>query len=371
MRKIRVLVVDDSTVIRRLLSDALNADPSVDVAATAANGKIALAKIPQINPDIITLDMEMPEMDGLTTLTELRKLYPKLPVIMFSTLTQRGAQSTLEALARGANDYVTKPANVGSVNAAIQNVQNELLPKIKMFCPGIATKPAPIAKLAAGVNRLSGYAAPSTLNAAKPSRIDMVVIGSSTGGPNALSAVLPRIPVDFPVPILIVQHMPPIFTAHLAERLNQQSLIHVHEAADGDIIEPGGAWIAPGDFHMTIRRQGTQLRASLNKETPENSCRPAVDVLFRSAAQIFGANTLSIVLTGMGQDGQRGCGVIRDAGGRVLVQDEATSVVWGMPGSVANAGLSHQVLPLNRIADEIILQTQTGRTTRSFAKAGT
>jgi two-component system chemotaxis response regulator CheB len=371
MRKIRVLVVDDSTVIRRLLSDALNADPSIEVAATAANGKIALAKIPQINPDIITLDMEMPEMDGLTTLTELRKLYPKLPVIMFSTMTQRGAQSTLEALSRGANDYVTKPANVGSVNAAIQNVQTELLPKIKMFCPGIAMKPAPIARPVIGVNRLSGFTAPNPSKPIHPRRIDVVVMGASTGGPNALSAVLPRIPVDFPVPILIVQHMPPVFTAHLAERLNQQSKIHVHEAVDGDNIEAGGAWIAPGDFHMTIRRQGTHLKASLNKETPENSCRPAVDVLFRSVAQTFGANTLGVVMTGMGHDGQRGAGVVRDAGGLILVQDEATSVVWGMPGSVANAGLAHQVVPLNRIADEILLHMQTGRTTRSLNKAGT
>lgn len=367
MRKIRVLIVDDSTVIRRLLSDALVADPAIEIAGIAANGKIALSKIPQINPDIITLDMEMPEMDGLTTLVELRKLYPKLPVIMFSTLTHRGAESTLDALAKGANDYVAKPANVGSVNAAIQSVQKELLPKIKQFCSWASPE---IPNAARPINRLNSAASPIVQSGSKPGRVDIVVIGSSTGGPNALSTVLPKIPANFPVPILIVQHMPPIFTTHLAARLNQLATIHVHEAADGDLLEPGGAWIAPGNSHLTMRRQGTQLKAVLNQETPENSCRPAVDVLFRSAAELFGPNVLSVVLTGMGQDGQRGCGVIRQAGGRVIVQDEATSVVWGMPGAVANAGHAHQIVPIEKIADEIILQTLSGRTVRTLEKVG-
>ena len=371
MRKIRVLIVDDSTVIRRLLSDALATDPAIEIAGIAANGRIALSKIPQLNPDIITLDMEMPEMDGLTTLVEIRKLYPKLPVIMFSTLTQRGAESTLDALAKGANDYVTKPANVGSVNAAIQSVQSDLLPKLKQFCKW-SVPVAPNSNIPSGsfgpAKRLTTY---DSNGNTRPSRVDIVVIGTSTGGPNALSTVLPKIPLDFPVPILIVQHMPPIFTTHLASRLNQLSKIHVHEAAEGDLLTPGGAWIAPGNFHMTLRRQGAQLKAVLNQEQPENSCRPAVDVLFRSASELFGPNVLSVVMTGMGQDGARSCGTIRQAGGRVVVQDEATSVVWGMPGAVANAGHAHQIVPLQRIADEIILQTQSGRTVRTLAKAGT
>lgn len=371
MRKIRVLIVDDSTVIRRLLSDALATDPAIEVAGIAANGKIALGKIAQINPDIVTLDMEMPEMDGLTTLVELRKLYPKLPVIMFSTLTQRGAEATLDALANGANDYVTKPANVGSVNAAIQNVQNELIPKIKLFCPWStpagARPSTPVANaLSASSNRIPILTPPS-----KPNRVDVVVVGTSTGGPNALSAVLPMLPADFPVPILIVQHMPPIFTSHLAARLDQLSNVRVREAADGDLLEPGGAWIAPGNYHMTIKRQGTQIKLALNQEPPENSCRPAVDVLFRSAAETFGANTLSVVMTGMGQDGQRGSASVRDAGGRVIVQDEASSVVWGMPGSVALAGLAHQIVPLNRIADEILLHARSSKTARSLEKVAT
>jgi two-component system, chemotaxis family, protein-glutamate methylesterase/glutaminase len=369
MRKIRVLIVDDSTVIRRLLSDALSADPGIEIAGIAANGKIALSKIPQVNPDIITLDMEMPEMDGLTTLVELRKLYPKLPVIMFSTLTQRGAEATLEAMAKGANDYVTKPANVGSVNAAIQSVQVELLPKIKQFCKW-ATPPSanPVRPLAQPA-RLFPSSNPTS--SGKVNRVDLVVIGTSTGGPNALSTVIPQIPANFPVPILIVQHMPPIFTKHLAERLNQLSNIDVHEAAQGDVLEAGGAWVAPGNFHMTVRRQGTQLRAVLNQDPLENSCRPAVDVLFRSAAELFGSNLLSVVMTGMGQDGQRGCDAVRQAGGYVIVQDEPTSVVWGMPGSVANAGHAHQILPLQEIANEIILRTRSGKSVRTLERSAT
>lgn len=370
MRKIRVLIVDDSTVIRRLLSDALAVDPAIEIAGVAANGKIALSKIPQVNPDIVTLDMEMPEMDGLETLVELRKLYPKLPVIMFSTLTQRGAESTLEALAKGANDYVTKPANVGSVNAAIQSVQCELIPKIKQFCNWTVPSNLNSCKNASLINRASGIVTANSRFGSKPCRVDIVVIGSSTGGPNALSTLLPAFSASFPVPILIVQHMPPIFTKHLADRLNQQSSLHVHEAVAGDLLEPGGAWIAPGNFHMTLRRQGTQLKVVLNQGLPENSCRPAVDVLFRSAAEVFGANVLSVVLTGMGQDGMRGSRIVREAGGRVLVQDEATSVVWGMPGSVANAGYADKIVPLQRIAEEITIQTQAGRNARSFAKAG-
>lgn len=370
MRKIRVLIVDDSTVIRRLLTNALTSDPAIEIAGVAANGKIALAKIPQVAPDIITLDMEMPEMDGLTTLVEIRKLYPKLPVIMFSTLTQSGAEATIEALTKGANDYAAKPSNVGSVTAAIETVVQELVPKIKQFCNWTSK---PVANAIGRSNLLdrsnqSTFARP--LNQAKPSRVEIVVIGVSTGGPNALTAMLPKLPVNFPVPVLIVQHMPPVFTKHLADRLNQLCNLHVHEAVDGEPLVAGGAWLAPGNFHMTVRRQGPQLKAILNQEQPENSCRPAVDVLFRSAAGLFGANVLSVVMTGMGQDGQRGCEAIRRAGGRVIVQDEATSVVWGMPGAVANAGLANKILPLSKIADEIILQTSSSRTGNKTVTAG-
>jgi len=367
MRKIRVLVVDDSTVIRRLLTDSLASDPDLEVAGTAANGKIALAKIPQINPDVITLDMEMPEMDGITTLVEIRKLYPKLPVIMFSTLTQRGVEATLNALAKGANDYVTKPANVGSVTAAMQNVRNELVPKIKAFCPWFAKCQIAKPPLRASIQPKSSVQSKPS----ESSRIDIVAIGSSTGGPNALQAVLSKIPADFPVPIVIVQHMPPVFTKHLADRLHQLTSLTVVEAKRGDTIFPGGVWIAPGDYHMTLSRVGTSVQVDLNQGTPENSCRPAVDVWFRSVNEMFGPNVLSVVLTGMGQDGARGCEAIRNAGGRVFAQDEETSVVWGMPGAVAQAGLADKILPLDKIADEIVRETVQGRKARILEKVGT
>ncbi len=357
MRKIRVLVVDDSTVIRRLLSDSLTSDPQIEVCGVAANGKIALAKIPQMNTDILTLDMEMPEMDGIATLVEVRKLYPKLPVIMFSTLTQRGAEATMDALAKGANDYVTKPANVGSVGAAMQSVRDELIPRIKAFCPW--TTPVhilPVRKQPCKTNLTA---------TATSKRIDAVVIGSSTGGPNALQSLLTEFPADFPVPILIVQHMPPIFTKHFSDRLNQLCALTVTEASHGDTIGSGGVWIAPGDHHMQLARIGTNLRVSLDQGTPENSCRPAVDVLFRSAAAAFGGNLLSVVLTGMGQDGTRGCQTVHDAGGSIIVQDQDTSIVWGMPGSVANAGLADKILPLQRIAAEINSRVAHGRTIRA------
>lgn len=357
MKRIRVLIVDDSTVIRRLLSDSLSSDPHLEVAATAANGKIALAKIPHINPDVVTLDIEMPEMDGIATLVELRKRYPKLPVIMFSTLTMRGAEKTFDALSKGANDYVAKPANVGSVTAAMQSVRNELAPKIKALCPWWSDSVAQIFQpdsAATASGHTSQLTKPAAMRHGPSERIDVVAIGASTGGPNALQTVVSQLPADFPVPIVLVQHMPPVFTKHLANRLNQVSQLNVFEGQQGDTIGPGGVWVAPGDFHMKVVRSGTQVKLDLNQGTPENSCRPAVNVLFRSVEEIYGGNVLAVVLTGMGEDGARGCQLIHDRGGRVLIQDQASSVVWGMPGAVARAGLADWQLPLGQISDQIL-----------------
>lgn len=364
MSKIRVLVVDDSVVIRKLLSDILGADPEIELAGTAPNGKIALAKLPQLNPDLVTLDIEMPEMDGLQTLPELRKAYPKLPVIMFSTLTERGASATLDALARGATDYVTKPANVGSVAAAIQNVTEQLIPRIKSLCRHKLSQSS-TTSIVRSV-RPSGVRTASLV----PRRFEAVVIGSSTGGPQALSAVLPLLPANFPAPILVVQHMPPVFTQHLAARLDQQCALKVSEAVDGDAVVPGRILIAPGNVHLEVQRQGPFVKAVLHQGPPENSCRPAVDVLFRSAAKTFGRNCLSVVLTGMGQDGMRGAEAIVAAGGTSLAQDEATSVVWGMPRAVVEAGWSDLTLPLPKIAAELMrLTTCAGLTTRAVQGA--
>jgi two-component system chemotaxis response regulator CheB len=354
MPKIRVLVVDDAVVMRKLISEVLARDPGLEVAGIAANGHIALQKITQVNPDVITLDVEMPEMDGLATLRELRKTHPKLPVIMFSTTTTRGAATTLDCLSAGATDYVAKPANVGSVTDSIERLQNELVTKIKVHCRDVAAsvwtgppKGAVFPPAPACPPHLHGHTEP-----------EVVCVGASTGGPNALVEVFKRIPKEFPLPLLIVQHMPPVFTAMLAERLTALGGVPVCEATEGLRVLPGNAYIAPGGKHMEVRRMGLNLFLHVQEEPPENSCRPSVDVLFRSAALAYGPHVLAVVMTGMGQDGLRGCEWIKERGGRVLAQDEASSVVWGMPGYVAQAGLADKVLPLNQIAGEIIRQTR-------------
>ncbi len=354
MSPIRILVVDDSIVIRKLLSDTLSGDRALEVVATASDGRIALAKIPLLKPDLITLDIEMPVMNGLETLAAVRKLYPKLPVIMFSTLTEHGAAATLDALSLGASDYATKPTNTGSPAVAIERIRVELIPKIKALC-GVA----PLKLLPLPLSRPA-----SRRRARSNARLEVVAIGTSTGGPNALAEVLPRIAPDFPVPIVVVQHMPPIFTRLLAERLASRSAIPVEEGSAGVDLTPGRAWIAPGNFHMSVVRAGLRRRLSLNQGLPENSCRPAVDVLFRSVAQAYGPNVLGVVMTGMGSDGVLGAQEIRNAGGDVIIQDEASSVVWGMPGLVHASGLDDAAYPLDQLAAEITRRVLQGRGSR-------
>ncbi len=335
--------MDDSVVVRKVLSDVLGADPELQVVGSAASGYLALAKIPQLNPDLITLDIEMPGIDGLQTLKQIRQLYPKLPVIMFSTLTERGASATLEALSLGASDYATKPSNSDSSIGAREHVRVELIPKIKSLAGAGTVLPA------------RSLARPPLISSRSAHKnIDIVAIGTSTGGPNALAAVLPVIPADLPVPVVIVQHMPPLFTRLLAERLDTFSPLKVREGQAGQKLEPGQAWIAPGGYHMTLARKGTDVVLALNEDPPENSCRPAVDVLFRSVAEVYGPNVLGIVLTGMGADGLRGAQRIREVGGEIFVQDEASSVVWGMPGAVVTAGQADQIYPLDKIGGEVV-----------------
>lgn len=347
MKKIRILIVDDSVVVRRTVSDELSRDPSLEVVGTAANGKIALARLTQLNPDLVILDVEMPEMDGLETLREIRKSHPKLPVIMFSSLTEFGAATTVEALALGASDYFAKPSNAVGLEASLRVIRNELIPSIKTLCPtSNVLPPAKRSIPRIGMN----------------TKVEIVAIGTSTGGPNALAELFKRFPATFPVPILIVQHMPATFTKLLAERMSAHSGIRVREAVPGDIILPGHCWIAPGNYHLTVERTGAECRLRTNQDPPENSCRPAADVLFRSVATAFGPSVLGVVLTGMGQDGLRGCEAIREAGGQILVQNEESSVVWGMPGAVARAGLADRVLPLTSLADEIMRRVTGSRT---------
>lgn len=352
MRHVRVLVVDDSVVVRRVVSDVLSADPAIDVVGVAAHGGIALHKLAQLAPDAVTLDIEMPELDGLATLREIRKTHPTLPVIMFSTLTARGAEATLEALALGANDYVTKPSHVGQVDEAVQHIREQLLPRIKVFCGIAETAPADV------------QAEPGVVFTAPPSSprpVAAVGIGVSTGGPNALATVLPALPADLPVPVFIAQHMPPVFTASLAERLDATGPMSVREAVDGAVAQEGEVWIAPGGHHLSVEPHGTQLRVRVHQDPPVNSCRPSADVLFASLAGTCGPGTLGLILTGMGCDGLAGCRTVREAGGQVFVQDRATSTVWGMPGYVARNGLADGAWPIDEIAGEVVRRVRVGR----------
>ena len=361
MAPIRIVVVDDSVVIRKVLCEVLSGDPQIEVVGTASNGRLGLAKIEQLHPDLITLDVEMPVLDGLKTLAELRKLYPKLPVVMFSTVTERGAGATLDALSLGASDYATKPHNISGAAEAVAAIRSELIPKIKALCPDRSKKiapalpptPRPVTPVAKSIRHPSVH-----------HRIEIVTIGTSTGGPNALGEVLPRIPKDFPVPIVLVQHMPPIFTRLLAERLSAHSEIPVQEGSAGTMLAPGHAWIAPGNFHMTVKRAGVGVRLDLDQGPLENSCRPAVDALFRSVAEAYGPNVLGVVMTGMGSDGVVGARHIRERSGEVIVQDEESSVVWGMPGLVHADGQADAVYPLNQLGQEItrrVLQSRMPR----------
>lgn len=346
MEKIRVLVVDDSVVIRSTLREVFAADPTFEVAGVAANGRIAVAMLDQVNPDLVTLDVEMPEMNGLDTLTAIRSRHPKLPVIMFSTLTARGAAETIEALSRGATDYVTKPVDAANFQQAVQQIREQLLPRARELSVRNGQSKTTIARPGAMSTRRPPKAAFAPVEA--------VVIGASTGGPNALTKVFSSIPGDFPVPVLVVQHMPPVFTRFLAERLSACGGITVREAVSGIAVVGGEAWIAPGDHHLAMLHKGGRAYLVTQQDPPEHSCRPSVDVLFRSAAEIYGRGLLAVIMTGMGQDGLAGCERVRNNGGRVLVQDQATSVVWGMPGFVANAGLADEVLPIEQIGPEIM-----------------
>jgi two-component system, chemotaxis family, protein-glutamate methylesterase/glutaminase len=346
--KKRVLIVDDAVVVRKTLSDAVSRDAALEVAGVASNGRLALAKFPLLKPDIVLLDIEMPEMDGLETVRELRKIDWRVPIIMFSTLTEHGASATLEALALGATDYVTKPSNT-DMAGTLDTVSRDLIPRIRALChlPEISTAAESLELPAAPIVRKPRLLTP----------VQIVAIGVSTGGPDALARMLPTLPANLPVPVVIAQHMPPIFTTMLAARLAAKSSLPVRECKSGEPLTPGCAYVAPGDFHMIVSNEGGELCLRTHQGAKENYCRPSVDVLFRSVAQVYGARTLAIVLTGMGQDGVKGCEILGGLGARIVVQDEATSVVWGMPGFVARRGLADKIVPLDQIASEIVRAT--------------
>ncbi|MBN1094548.1 chemotaxis response regulator protein-glutamate methylesterase [Blastococcus sp. TML/M2B] len=345
MKPIRVMVVDDSVVVRKIVTDVLSEDPGIEVVGTAVNGKVALSKLAALAPDLITMDIEMPEMNGIEAVRAIRGSRNRVPIIMFSTLTERGATATLDALSAGANDYVTKPANVGSVAQSMESVREQLIPKIK----ALTGRPVGPVRTAAPIPP-PRPAPPRATPTKKPA---VLVIGSSTGGPEALAKLLPQLPATLPVPVLVVQHMPPVFTRQFAQRLDRLCALRVVEATDGVPLQPGTVHLAPGDHHLLVRPGRGAHTTGLTQGPPENFCRPAVDPLFRSAVAAYDGAVLGLVLTGMGSDGRNGAAEIRAAGGTVLAQDQATSVVWGMPGAVTQAGLADEVLPLDRIAEAL------------------
>jgi two-component system, chemotaxis family, protein-glutamate methylesterase/glutaminase len=370
-RPIRVLVVDDSVVARRFVSARLEADPEIEVVGTASNGRLALQRIDRDPPDVVILDDEMPEMRGRDILKVLRARHPTVAVVMFSGTFHSGPLGTFDALSLGADDGVAKPgAGAGRIEHD-HPVWAELLDKAKKAFHrpdrggtniAVAAAETPRAARDNPASRRGTQASPPPPTRASPPRPArtsppptshdaVAIIASSTGGPEALGTVFAGLPATFPLPIVVVQHMPPTFTRLLAERLDRSSALLVREATDDAVLEPGHAWIAPGDHHVRIHRDLLRARLRLDQGPPENSCRPAADPLFRSAVDAYGGHVLALVLSGMGQDGLAGCTHVADVRGHIIVQDEATSVVWGMPGYVARAGLADQVLPLPSIAD--------------------
>jgi two-component system, chemotaxis family, protein-glutamate methylesterase/glutaminase len=358
---ISVLVVDDSAVIRRLITEVLATDPQIKVVDTAINGQVALEKIERLKPDLVTLDIEMPVLDGLNTLRRLRPKWPRLPVIMFSTLTVGGGTATLNALAAGASDYVTKPSNVGSFAESRASVQRELIPRIHALVKHAR---------AAGTQSSAGQVRrPPAVPAARAGRLAVCAVGCSTGGPDAMTKLVAALPGSLSVPVVVVQHMPAIFTKLFAERLNRMTSLAVVEAEDSQPVTPGRVYVAPGGRHLEVVRRGAAVLTRLHDGPPENHCRPAVDVLFRSVSSVYGRDALAVVLTGMGQDGKEGARVLRAAGAEIVVQDEESSVVWGMPGAIAGAGLADAVLPIPDLANHIASRAAAGSTRRSVAVA--
>ena len=354
--RIRVLVVDDSAVIRKIVTEALGADPQVEIVGIANDGRAAVTKVDELRPDAVTMDIEMPNMNGIEAVRAIKKKHPRLPIVMFSTLTERGASATLDALAAGASDYVTKPSNVGNFAESQRNIREQLIPKLKALCATRRAAAGPSGAPAAPVRA----AVPPSQRKPRTGPFGVLAIGSSTGGPDALAQVLPLLPASLAVPVVVVQHMPPLFTRLLAQRLDATCPLTVVEAAEGEPIVPGKIVIAPGGKHLVVKRSGAAVVARLTEDPPENFCRPAVDVLFRSVSQVYGDRVLACVLTGMGRDGEKGAGVIRAAGGEVYAQDEATSVVWGMPGAVASAGQADKILPLPRIGTDLATALSRG-----------
>ncbi len=353
--KLRVMVVDDTIVYRKIISDVLAGFPDVEVVGTASNGKIALSRIESLKPDLITLDVEMPVMDGVTTLEEIQARKLNVGVVMVSTLTKRGSDTTMKALELGAFDFITKPDRE-SREENIKILQTALTPRIKHFLRRLGLKKE---KPAAKTRTPSRTAAPmpqtAVVTRAVHEKSSIVAIGISTGGPNALTRMLPMLPGNLGVPVIIVQHMPPIFTRSLAESLDQKCALRVKEAEDGEIMRENTVYIAPGGKQTKVVTGAAQKEIiRITDDPPENNCKPAADYLFRSVAREYKSKVTGVIMTGMGNDGTLGLKVMKSFGAVVIGQDEETSVVFGMPKIAYEAGVVDMLIPLDKIAAEIV-----------------
>ena len=339
---VRVLVVDDSAIARGLITRLIETDAAIKVMGSAPNGEAALSELSRREVDIVVLDIEMPVMDGLTALPLILAAHPAIKVLIASTLSRRNAEISLRALQLGAADYIAKPdGGLGSSD----EFKRDLIAKIKALAP--VARPAPPVRAEAPP---AATKAPATAPRFSPRPVPTVLaIGASTGGPPALLKLFESLKGAVTQPIFLTQHMPPTFTTLLGEQLTRTGGRDCREGVDGEIVSPDRCYIAPGGFHMTVVAEPPGPTIRLNQDAPESFCRPAVDPMFRSLASVYGPGVLGLMLTGMGADGAKGCVALADAGGRFVVQDEATSVVWGMPGAAANTGRAEKILPLDEI----------------------
>lgn len=380
-RPLRVLAADDSAVMRGIMRTLFQRHaesgrselPKMELIGVARDGVECLESVEALGPDVLVLDLEMPRLNGLDVLDRLRSKKQLLPVIMCSSHTEKGARATLDALMRGASDYVMKPTAQRDFESALSSLSNQILPKIA----ALASDKKPRRDTSDSRSKRDTYNEMGRRHDAPSSPVEVVVIGVSTGGPAALEYLLPRLASDLPVPVLIVQHMPKLFTNVLAERLDRCSGLRVEEAYHGQVLRPGTVLLAPGDSHMEVApqlfstwgdaRRPRGARVRLHDQEPRNHCRPSADYLFWSAARMYGAGTLALVLTGMGSDGLDGAREVYERGGVVLAQDEATSAVWGMPGRVTEAGITQATLPLDALAREVNQRVNAGRQPRPEA----
>ncbi len=342
-KKVKVLVVDDSFLMRKIISDAINSDPNLEVVYKAKNGQEGLQKILELKPDIVTLDINLPIMNGLSVLQEVMKKQP-CKVIMLSAYTREGAADTMKALEAGAIDFIAKPS--GEISLDIYKLKDEIISKIKLAAKIKEDK---------FLTSISEDSFPRHIREKASELKKLVIIGASTGGPKAVLEIMQEIPAGLAAAFIIVQHMPAGFTATFAERLSWQSKLKAKEAQEGDMVLADKILVAPAGYHLALEQAGKELRAKLNQDSLVNFVRPSIDVTMYSAAEAFrGKDIVAVILTGMGKDGLDGCRKIKEAGGTIIIQDEASSVVWGMPGAVYEAGLSDKVLPVSKIAEAIV-----------------